>query len=72
MTLLCHVHVYDDLFFALELHNEEGIAGLTLAQGWIEADGNQGMKLIGLRKQHELLDGLVLYFVIVGLSAESE
>jgi hypothetical protein len=72
MTLLRHIHVNDNLFFPLELHDKEGIAGLTLAQGWIEADGDEGMKLIGLRQQHEFFDGLVLYLVVVGLSAKSE
>jgi len=72
MTLLRHIHVNDNFFFALELHNKEGITGLTLAQGWIEADGDESMEFIGLRKQHELLDSLVLYLVVVGLSAKSE
>lgn len=72
VTLLRHVHINDNLFFAFELHHKEGIAGLTLAQGWIEADSDQGMKLVGFRKQHELLDGLVLYLVVIGLSAKSE
>lgn len=69
---LLKIQVNGDLFVLLELHDDEGVPGLTLAQGWVEANNEHAMHLIWLRKHHKLLDGLVLNLVVVGLATKAE
>src|SRR3569833_1020052 len=70
--LFAEVEVQCDLLVALELHDDEGIPRLALPQRGVEADAEHKMKLVGLGKYHELLDGLVLDLVVVRLAPETE
>ena len=71
---LALVQVEDDshLLVLLKLHDDEGIPGLALAQRRIQANTQHAVHVVGLGQHHELLDGVVLDLVVVGLSAESE
>lgn len=66
------VEIQRHLIIALELHNDERVSGLTLAQRGVEANAQQEMHLIWLGKYHKLLDGIVLDLVIVSLTTKSE
>lgn len=69
---LVEVEVNGNLLVLLKLHDNEGVASLTLAQRWIETNDKHVVDLVGLGKHHELLDGLVLDLVVVRLSTEAE
>lgn len=70
--LLVKVEVNGDLLVLFKLHHNERVAGLALAQRWIEANDKHVVNLVGLGKHHELLDGLVLDLVVVRLATEAE
>lgn len=70
--LLGNVEVESNLFIRLELHDDEWVARLALAQRGVETDAEHAMHIIGLRKHHELLDCVVLYLVVVGLATETK
>lgn len=70
--ILGHVELKADLFVQLQLHHQEGVAGLTLAQWRVKTQDNECVSVVILREQEELFDGGVLDFVVVGLPAESE
>lgn len=67
-NVLSHVELYDDLFLPFELHDEEGISCLTLSKRRVQSDCNQSVQIVRLRQKHELLNMLVLYFVVVCLA----
>lgn len=67
-----HVKLEADLFIQLQLHNQEGVTSLTLAQRRVKSKHNEGVGVVILREEEELFDGGVLNLVIVCLTAESE
>jgi hypothetical protein len=70
--LLRQVEIQRDLFILLELHDDEGIAGLTLPERGIQPDAEHEVGIVGLWKDHKLLDSLVLDLVVVCFAAETE
>lgn len=66
--LLGEVEINSDLLILLELHDDEGVSRLTLAKRRIQANDQKNVCLVGLGKNHELLDGIVLDLVIVGFT----
>jgi hypothetical protein len=70
--LLRQVEIQRDLLVLLELHDDEGVAGLTLPERGIQPDTEHEVGIVGLRKDHKLLDGLVLDLVVVCFAAETE
>jgi hypothetical protein len=69
---LFNVQVNGDFLILLELHDDKGISRLALAQRRIQANDEQAVHLVRLGQDHELFDRLVLDFVVVRLSTESE
>ncbi len=69
---LGHVEIELNLVITFELHDQERITRLALSQRWIQTDGDEGMRLIGLRQQHKLLDRVILDLVVVRLATETE
>jgi hypothetical protein len=70
--VLVEVQINCDLFVFLKLHHNKRVSRLTLAQRWIKTHDKHVVYLIWLRKDHELLDGLVLDLVVVCFASESE
>jgi hypothetical protein len=70
--LFRQVEIQRDLLVLLELHDDKRIAGLTLPERRIQPDAEHEVGVVGLRENHELLDGLVLDLVVVCLAAETE
>jgi hypothetical protein len=66
------VQVNGNLFVLLELHDDEGVSRLTLPKGRVQPETEHHVSLVGFRKHHVLLDGVVLNLVVVGLATESE
>ena len=69
---LVEVQVDCDFFVLFELHDNERVSRLTLAQRRVETDTQHAVHLVGLRKNHEFLDGVVLDLVVVCFTAESK
>lgn len=69
---LTHVEVDGTLVVFLELHHHERVSSLTLSQRRIQANNKQEMQIIGLGKDHKLLDRLVLNLVIVCFATQAE
>lgn len=70
--LLVKVQIDCDLLIFLKLHHNKRVSCLTLAQRWIKTHDKHVVHLVGLRKYHKLLDGLVLNFVVVCFASKSE
>lgn len=70
--LFREVEVQGHLLVLLELHDKEGIPGLTLTERRIQADTKHEVGIVGFREDHEFLDGLVLDLVVVRLATETE
>lgn len=64
-----HVEVEVNFLIALELHHEERVTRLTLAEGRIQTDGDQGVHVVGFRQDHKLLDRIELDLVVVCFTA---
>lgn len=70
--VLGDVEIEFHILFALELHDQERILGLSLAQRGLEADHNHMVNFVGLGEQEKLLDVLELNLVVVSLTTEAE
>lgn len=70
--LLCHIEFQADLLIKFQLHDQERIPSLTLAQRRVKTKHDKCVSVVILREQEELFDGRVLDLVVVGLAAESE
>jgi hypothetical protein len=64
-----HVQVYTNLLIQLELHDNEWVPSLTLAQRRVQAECDESVGFVVLREDEELLDGLILDFVVVRLAS---
>ena len=67
-----HVEVDGDFLLALELHDDEGVAGLALAEGRVQADGDEVVDVVRFGEEHEFFNVVVLDLVVVRLAAEPE
>lgn len=70
--LLGEVKINRHLLVLLELHDDERVSCLTLAQGRVQANAKKHVGLVWLGKHHKLLDGVVLDLVVVRLTTETE
>ena len=70
--LLCHIQVDCHFLILLELHDQERISRLSLSQRRVEANADHMVKVVGLGKNHEFLNIVVLDFVIVCLATQTE
>lgn len=70
--LLGEVKINRHLLVFLELHDDERVSCLTLAQGRVQANAKKHVGLVWFGKHHKLLDGVVLDLVVVRLTTETE
>lgn len=70
--ILVKVKINCDLLVFLKLHDNERVPCLALTQRRVETHDKHVMHLVGLRKYHKLLDGLILNLVVVRLASKSE
>ena len=70
--LVRDVEVQSDLLIALELHDEEGVSGLALAERRIQPNTEHKVHVVGLREDNKLFDVVVLDLVVVRLAAQAE
>lgn len=65
---LCHVKFETDFIIQLQLHNKEGVPGLTLSERRVKPQNDECMGIIILGKQEEFLDRAILNLVVVCLA----
>jgi hypothetical protein len=70
--LLLEVQIDGHLLVLLKLHDDKGIPRLPLTERRVQAYAEHAVYLIGLGKDHKLLDSLVLDLVVVCLAAQPE
>lgn len=69
---LVEVQVDCDFLIFFELHDDERISRLTLAQRRVETNTQHAVHLVRLGENHEFLDGVELDLVVVCFTAQSE
>lgn len=70
--LLSHVQLQADLLIQLQLHHQERVPGLTLAQRRVQTEHDQCVSIVILGKQEEFFDGGILNLIVICLSAKTE